>query len=209
MQEGPDSGLAAEYERLVASVQAGEGGALAELYRVFGPGVRFYLNHRLRREDVDDKVHDVFIMVITAIQAGQLRAPERLPGFIRTIAQRQVAHSAAESGRLRMLSLETMVAEPEEPLLDPEQEAIGRQRRQLIERIFKVLPEVDRQILRRYYFDGQEPEQICQELKITENQFRVRKHRAKQRFTELTREAMKGKKGVAEFLLRKKATSGH
>ena len=156
----------------------------------------FRSSHQLRHEDVDDKVHDVFIMVITAIRAGQLRDPARLSGFIRTIAQRQVAHFLSESSRRREQSLEEMPVEPVEPeeILDPEQEAIDQQRRQMIERVFKTLPEIDRQILRRYYFDGQEPEVICRQLKITENQFRVRKHRAKQRFTELAREAMKRKK---------------
>ena len=209
MQEGPEGVPATTYEGLAASIRAGDEDALAELYRIFGPGVRFYLSHQLRRQDVDDKVHDVFITVITAIKAGQLRDPSRLSGFIRTIAQRQVAHFLSEPGRRKEQSLEDVQAEPEDSILDPEQESIDHQRRQMIGRIFKALPEIDRQILRRYYFDGQQPELICRELKITENQFRVRKHRAKQRFTELTREAMRRKKSTTELLLRKRATSGH
>jgi len=35
-------------------------------------------------QDLDDKVHDTFLIVVQAIQKGELREPERLMGFVRT-----------------------------------------------------------------------------------------------------------------------------
>ena len=42
-------------------------------------------------QDLDDKVHDLFLTIIQSIQRGDLREPERLMGYVRTIVRRQVA----------------------------------------------------------------------------------------------------------------------
>jgi len=36
-------------------------------------------------------VHDTFVIVVQAIRKGELREPERLMGFVRTVVRRQVA----------------------------------------------------------------------------------------------------------------------
>src|ERR1700681_2559511 len=69
---------------LVESIQKGEGSGMEELYRVFSRGVRFYLCRQLGPQDLDDKVHDTFLIVVQAITRGELREPERLMGFVRT-----------------------------------------------------------------------------------------------------------------------------
>jgi DNA-directed RNA polymerase specialized sigma24 family protein len=53
----------------------------------------------------------------------------------------------------------------------------------------------DREILTRFYLQEQPQEQICQEMKLTETQFRLLKSRAKDRFGEL------GKKKLQRSLL--------
>ena len=40
---------------------------------------------------LDDKVHDTFLVVVQAIRRGELRDPQRLMGFVRTVVRRQVA----------------------------------------------------------------------------------------------------------------------
>src|SRR6476620_8305812 len=42
-------------------------------------------------QDVDDKVHDTFLIVVQAIKNGDLREPDRIMGFVRTVARRLVA----------------------------------------------------------------------------------------------------------------------
>ena len=44
-----------------------------------------------RPQDLDDRVHDTFLIVVQAIKRGELREPERLMGFVRTVVRRQVA----------------------------------------------------------------------------------------------------------------------
>ena len=55
---------------------------MQELYQVFGRGVRHYLCRQLGMQDVDDKIHDTFLIVVQAIQKGDLREPDRLMGFV-------------------------------------------------------------------------------------------------------------------------------
>ena len=57
-----------------------------------------FLKRRLGgSEDVEDLVHDLFVIVIDTIRRGELREPERLMGFVGTVLSRQLN---AEIGRL-------------------------------------------------------------------------------------------------------------
>src|SRR4051794_20688040 len=75
---------------LVESIRRGEHGGMEELYRVFSRGVRYYLCRQLGPQDLEDKVHDAFLIVVQAIRKGELREPERLMGFVHTVVRRQV-----------------------------------------------------------------------------------------------------------------------
>src|SRR5947207_8996803 len=78
---------------LVGKIKAGDNEGMSELYRVFSRGIRFYLCRHLGTQELDDKVHDTFLIVVQAIQRGELREPERLMGFVRTVVRRQIAAS--------------------------------------------------------------------------------------------------------------------
>ena len=54
---------------------------MEDLYRVFSKGVRFFLYRQLGPHDLDDKVHDVFLIVTQSIRNGDLREPDRLMGM--------------------------------------------------------------------------------------------------------------------------------
>src|SRR3974377_1568000 len=66
---------------LVARVQTGESDGMEELYSIFARGVRFFVCRQLGPQELDDKVHDIFLLVVQAIRRGDLREPERLMGF--------------------------------------------------------------------------------------------------------------------------------
>ena len=57
-------------------------------------------------------------------------------------------------------------------------------------RILKSLPQRDREILIRFYLHEQRPEQICEDMNLSETQFRLIKSRAKARFGELGKRRM-------------------
>jgi len=54
---------------LVEKIRRNDPDGLEELYRVFSRGVRFYLCRQLGPQDLDDRVHDTFLIVSQAIQA--------------------------------------------------------------------------------------------------------------------------------------------
>jgi hypothetical protein len=75
---------------LVERIRAGDRAAMEELYGLFSKGIRFYLCRQLGPQDLDDRLHDVFLTITQAIQSGELREPERLMGYVRTVVRRQV-----------------------------------------------------------------------------------------------------------------------
>src|SRR6185503_19768260 len=79
------------WAQLVQRVHDGDDSGMEELYKLFSTGVRFHLCWQLGPQDLDDKVHDIFLIITQSIQRGDLREPERLMGYVRTIVRRQVA----------------------------------------------------------------------------------------------------------------------
>lgn len=177
---------------LVDRIRQAEPGAMEELYRLFFKGVRFCIYRHLGPEDIEDKVHDVFVIITEAIQQGELREPERLMGYVRTIVRRQIAahiDSAVQSRRTRMdVDFSSAVTDLKP---DPERRAIERQNMDVAMRILQGFPPRDRDVLTRFYLDEQSPDQICEEMGLTTTQFRLIKSRAKARFGELGKRSLK------------------
>jgi RNA polymerase sigma factor (sigma-70 family) len=183
---------------LVERVRAGDQAALEELYGLFSKGIRFYLCRQLGPQDLDDRVHDVFLTITQSIQSGELREPERLMGYVRTVVRRQVAAriDANVNARRRQTSLEDgIVLRDQSP--DPERLAIQQENTQVALRILNSIAKRDREVLVRFYLNEQPAEQICREMDLTETQFRLIKSRAKARFGELGRARLSRKVGFA------------
>ena len=186
---------------LVDRIRAGETGGMAELYRLFSKGIRFYLCRQLGPQELDDKVHDTFVVVVQAIRRGDLREPERLMGFVRTIVRRQVAAHIDKVVQSRRDQLEMdSTAAIQDPNGNPEETAIFQQRSDLIRCVMAELPARDREILTRFYLREQNQDQICSEMALSETQFRLLKSRAKARFGELGKKKLTHKSLGAVFM---------
>src|SRR5580698_8489384 len=114
---------------LVLQIRTGEDVGLEHLYKLFSRGIRYYLCRQLGAQELEDKVHDTFLIVVHAIQRGDLREPERLMGFVRTVVRRQVAAyiENAVHNRREQADLETGIAVVDRKQ-NPEQEAMVRQK---------------------------------------------------------------------------------
>jgi len=184
--EQPPSHPDGQWAGLVERIQRGEASALEELYGVFTTGIRFYLCRQLGPQDLDDKVHDAFLTITQSIRRGDLREPERLMGYVRTIIRRQVAahiESAVAARRNRTDAEHGMLLCDRHP--DPERRVIERENTDVAMRILNSLPRRDREVLIRFYLREQSPRQICRDMNLTATQFRLVKSRAKGRFTDL------------------------
>jgi len=182
------------WAQLVENIRAGDANAMQELYQAFGRGIRLYLCRQLGVQDVDDKVHDTFLIVVQAIKNGDLREPDRIMGFVRTVARRLVAgHIDHVVHRRRdSVSVESGVAISDDSAT-PEQDMISRQRVEIMVEVLREMAERDRDILTRFYLYEQSQDTIMRGMNLTATQFRLLKSRAKGRFAELGRKKLERK----------------
>lgn len=160
---------------------------MEELYAVFGKGIRYFLLRNLGADELDDRVHDCFVIVAQAIQNGELRDPARLMGYVRTVVKRQIAANieVAVTRRRTQVDYEDTLFTLTDWRDNPERSLQARQREDIARRVMNGVSRRDREILHRFYVEEQSQEQICREMDLTYNQFRLLKSRAKARFGEL------------------------
>ena len=198
----------AGWVELVERIRLQKTDGMEELYQLFSRGIRFYLCRQLGPQELDDKVHDTFVVVVQAIRRGELREPERLMGFVRTIVRRQVAAHIDKVVHNRREQAEfDSTIRVVDPRGNPEEAAIFRQRIGLIRQVLGELSERDREILTRFYIDEESQDHICLEMGLTETQFRLLKSRAKARFGELGRKKLVHKSRHAVFLRTSRSVS--
>ena len=188
------TGGTVDWPGLVARIHQGDNSGMEELYRLFARGIRFYLCRQLGMQELDDKVHDTFLIVVQAIQRGDLREPERLMGFVRTVVRRQVAAHIDQvvHSRRDEMHLDVGVRVPDRQR-NPEQSMACKQKSDFMCEILQQLSARDREILTRFYLEEQTQDEICTEMNLTETQFRLLKSRAKARFGELGRRRLQQK----------------
>src|SRR4051794_30725601 len=199
--ESGDTEVAVDWISLVERIRVGSEDGMTELYRLFSKGIRFYLCRQLGPQELDDKVHDTFLIVVQAIRRGDLREPERLMGFVRTVVRRQVAAYIDEAVQNRReqadIELGAVVMDAKR---NPEEKAIGKQNEAIMAQVLRSMSRRDRDILTRFYLHEQTQEQICAEMNLSKTQFRLLKSRAKARFGELGKRKLQKKSASSTFL---------
>ncbi len=179
---------AVAWPEMVARIRSGDESGMEQLYRVFAQGIRFQLWRRLEAQDLDDILHDIFLAIAQSIRAGEVREPERLMGYVRTVVRRQVAEYIESVVRTR--SKQTGLdsgPQVRDRALDPERRLMEQENVELARRVLNAVPQRDREVLIRFYLQEQTAHEICRAMDLTENQFRLIKSRAKARFGELGR----------------------
>lgn len=181
-----------QWPDLVRRLRMGDRSAMEDLYRVFSEGVRFYLWRQLGPQDLTDKLHDLFLIVTQSIQSGELREPERLMGYVRTVVRRQVAGhiQVARRSRLHTNQLDFGAALPD-GRFNPETDVIRQQYSEVALRILSSMRKPEREVLMRFYLQEQSAAEICREMRLTETQFRLLKSRAKARLGKLCQSRLK------------------
>jgi RNA polymerase sigma factor (sigma-70 family) len=182
-----------DWKDLVSRIQAGDAAALEELYAIFSKGVKHFFYRHLGSQDIEDRVHDTFLIVVQAIKKGEIREPERLMGFVRTIVRR---HAAGQIGEIVQDRRDTVAIDQTTVIADrtktPEEKLLADQKQDVALSVLRELAPKDREVLARFYLDEQSQEQICREMGLTDTQFRLLKSRAKAKFGELGKKKMHG-----------------
>jgi RNA polymerase sigma-70 factor, ECF subfamily len=194
ISEHESSEIPTNWANVVERIRDNDQPAIEELYRVFSRGIRYYLCRQLGPQDLDDRVHDCFLVVIQAIKKGDIREPERLMGFVRTIVRRQIAGyiEGMVETRKKQVDIEFGSIIPDGKL-NPERSAMSKQQEEIAVKVLRTISSRDREILTRFYLHEQSQEQICREMSLTETQFRLMKSRAKAKFGELGKRRLERK----------------
>jgi RNA polymerase sigma factor (sigma-70 family) len=193
---GEDSVAAKGTACLVARIQQGSESAMRELYELVracaGPYFRWRLGSPGVRNEMDDRLHDTYLVAVEAILTGTIREPERLVGFIRTVVRYQatMAIRRAAHGRKTFEPAEDHPVADQRPT--PERSHLEAERYSMMHSLLQEMNGRDREILERFYMDGHSPARICAEMKLTSTQFRLYKSRAKARFSTLALERISG-----------------
>jgi DNA-directed RNA polymerase specialized sigma24 family protein len=146
-----------DWAQLVSRIHDGDPAAMEELYGIFGKGIRYFLLRNLGADELDDRVHDCFVIVAQAIRNGDLRDPARLMGFVRTVVKRQIAATieANVTRRRTQVDYQDTLFTLSDWRDDPERTLQARQRAEIARRVMNGISRRDREILRRFYVDEQ------------------------------------------------------
>jgi len=174
------------WKTVVEQIRAGDPAGDEALYRNLASGARLFLQRRLATQDVEDRVHDLFVIVVETIRRGELREPERLMGFVRTVLNRQLSLEISRIVHKRQTSVDLELAgnlTAADPT--PEQQAVLHQKIALMKQVLRQMSDREFEVLTRFYLHEQPPERIRLEMGLTETQFNLLKSRAKAKLTEL------------------------
>ncbi len=176
---------------LVLRIQAGDAAAEAELVDRYGEVLLFLLKRWTRdAETAADLRQETLRRAIEKIRRGEVREPEHLAAFLRSLAKNLSTQLYRRSGEK---------TERHEPL-DPVREIAGREpdalalllraeKTRLARQVLGSLgTERDREVLVRYYLAEEKAEGICSDLGLTGEHFHRVLHRARQRFRRLFEE---------------------
>ncbi len=153
---------ATDFAELLRLIRSGHGGAANQLRRVLTPGVRFLLRRRLGRNDVDREARTVLDRAIQAIQADVAVRQDGVPRMVRALIQQQCTAEAGPASQTAAGMGPTAAVQA--GLLDG-------------------MSPVEREALRRCYVLGEAPESFLTTLKLTPQEFRAIRARARAEFS--------------------------
>lgn len=179
-----------DWAAILSRIYRGESAACCELYQSLERGVRFVLMKRLGVNNLDDAIQDVFSSLFDAVRTGRIQNGSALPAYTHGI----VKHVVAKYVRLAIAARDQSDIEALDLHNDShiacERKLLEEQHAGLMVESLRSMEYVDREILRRFYLDAQPQDRICNELNLTDTQFRLRKSRAKARLVEAVRKKL-------------------
>jgi RNA polymerase sigma factor (sigma-70 family) len=177
--------------RLATQIRCGDPHAVEELYRMMKQMLRPTVLYSVRETDPHDLLHETLTIVVENVQNGNLRNPGALRAYVQAVIRRQVATRIIRAvwDRKRMVDA-VAVIEMATSGDDPEKRLLKDEKRELLKRGISRLGSRDNELLTRFYLRGEKYGHICEEMNLTETQFRLFKSRAKARLTAWAREAM-------------------
>ena len=179
-------------ESIVSLILAGDPQGEELLYSTFSRGLRF-LAAKHCPEHADDCAHDTILAVTRQIRQGQLKTAAALPGYLNIVLKRTAWNKKLEAERLGANDevFTTVVQTHSDDRNNPQRLLELEERAQILREGLKSLKPQEREILTRFYLKGEQPEEICRKMNLTETQFRLNKSRSKQKLETFTAKRLK------------------
>lgn len=175
---------------LVERIRGGDPGAEAELVARFGEGLSFLLRRWTRdHAAAEDLYQETFRLALEKIRHGEVREPDRLTGFLRSLAKNLSIHHYRR-GSVRETREEDLDAATDVSRDDEDAGQLGqllrKEKATLVRRVLAELSsERDRQVLFRFYIAEEERERIRSDLGLSGPELNMVLFRARRRYREL------------------------
>jgi len=172
-------------------IRDGDVSAESELIRQFEPGLRVLLRRRTGGDQglLQDLVQETLLVVIQRLRGNGIDDPQKLAAFAAQTARNLAIASLRKAERQKTdvdseaterkadssRSVETMAGDLEAALA--------------VRALLRELPQArDRLMLKRFYLDDHDKEDICEEMQLTEAAFNQALSRARRRFRQILEE---------------------
>ena len=144
----------------------------------FGSLLVIKLRGRLRSPQlVEDARQETFLRVLNVLRnKGGIQHPERLGAFVNAVCENVLSETYHASSRFQQATENAV--EPADESASAESQCLSEERKSMIRNVMADLAAPDQQILRRYFLEEQDKDEICKEMGIDRDYLRVRLHRA-------------------------------
>jgi RNA polymerase sigma-70 factor (ECF subfamily) len=181
-------------EDLVRRIVAGDGRAESELVERFGEGLLFLLRRWTRDPaTAEDLYQETVRLALEKIRRGEVREPDKLPGFLRSLAKNLSIHhyrrGSVRGERERDLEEVSADGVAAHDSMDQLTRLLRAEKAALVRQVIGEMPMArDRQVLFRFYIGEEDKERICADLGLTGPELNVVLFRARQRYRKLFEE---------------------
>ncbi len=143
------------------------------------------LRNRLRAtQDIEDVLQETLMRVLRQIrEKSGLREANRLPAYVNTTCNNVLCEHFRADKKYAPVNLD--FNDPADPTTDLDAPLIDEERTRLVRAVLRRLGRRDRSILRKFYLEECDQQEICRVMKIKPAYLRVLLHRARKRFRQV------------------------
>ena len=144
-------------------------------------------------ETVEDLRQETYIRVLVTLRKDGVRQPERFGAFVNGICNHVIQEFYRSTSRTS--PWDDSYLEMPDHAVDTEGSLITKQMKERVHEVIEGLPKKDRDLLRAYFLEEKEKDEVCSQFGVDRDYFRVLLHRAKDKFRVLYEKDREGLSG--------------
>src|SRR5271167_3207969 len=179
-----------------------DGDPSTELHFVtyFDQLLRIKLRSRmLASEIVEDLRQETYIRVFGKLRDGEIRQPERIGAFVNSTCNNVLMEFYRSSSRTS--PWDDSYLEMPDQAVNIEGTLVTKQMKARVHQVIEELPKKDRDLLRAFFLEERDKDEVCRQFAVDRDYLRVLLHRAKDKFRvlyEKDRDGLPGRLSAGE-----------